>query len=364
MPDSVFAFLTWDWGLKALLGLVVLVGVISLLRLTARRRSHSQPGGRHGNERRLAVLDQVAIDERQRLVLIRRDDVEHLLIIGGASPVVVESRIGYPAVAAPTVPMPERTDTRPAQAARAGTPAPAAAAPVLAAAPSLDVVARERVAAPDPERVRRDLEQERAGATRAALAPSPPAPLAAAATTTPSPRGVGRLFAGLAGRAAAAPSGAAHATPAPAVRLEPQDTVAAPAIARNTPVAGAPTAPELRAIDPARATPAPDAVPEPRIAVKVDPEFAGMAGLIEESLRRPLSSVPDVVPEPSSARAGASKPTASPPPIEPTGRATEALPASSSASPPAGPSERSADESVLPNLEAEMADLLGRAPAR
>src|SRR5262249_46846828 len=42
---------------------------------------------------RPAVIDQATVDSRRRLVLIRRDNVEHLLIIGGPSDVVVEQNI-------------------------------------------------------------------------------------------------------------------------------------------------------------------------------------------------------------------------------------------------------------------------------
>src|SRR5262249_34180957 len=46
-----------------------------------------------GRGPRLAVIDQATVDSRRRLVLIRRDNVEHLLIIGGPSDVVVEQNI-------------------------------------------------------------------------------------------------------------------------------------------------------------------------------------------------------------------------------------------------------------------------------
>lgn len=42
---------------------------------------------------RLAVIDAAAVDSRRRLVLIRRDNVEHLLMIGGPSDIVVEPNI-------------------------------------------------------------------------------------------------------------------------------------------------------------------------------------------------------------------------------------------------------------------------------
>src|SRR5262245_31997970 len=42
---------------------------------------------------RLAVIDAAAVDGRRKLVIIRRDNVEHLLMIGGPSDVVVETNI-------------------------------------------------------------------------------------------------------------------------------------------------------------------------------------------------------------------------------------------------------------------------------
>jgi flagellar protein FliO/FliZ len=47
---------------------------------------------------RLAVVDAAAVDGRRKLVIIRRDNVEHLLMIGGPSDVVVETNIVRAAV--------------------------------------------------------------------------------------------------------------------------------------------------------------------------------------------------------------------------------------------------------------------------
>lgn len=44
-------------------------------------------------EPRLGVIEQASIDSRRRLVLIRRDDVEHLIMTGGPVDVVIEDRI-------------------------------------------------------------------------------------------------------------------------------------------------------------------------------------------------------------------------------------------------------------------------------
>jgi flagellar protein FliO/FliZ len=60
-----------------------------------------------GRQPRLAVVDSAAVDARRKLVIIRRDNVEHLLMIGGPSDVVVETNI-VRAVAATREPGPVR----------------------------------------------------------------------------------------------------------------------------------------------------------------------------------------------------------------------------------------------------------------
>ena len=44
-------------------------------------------------EKRLEVVDQANVDGRRRLLLIRRDDVEHLVMTGGPVDVVIETGI-------------------------------------------------------------------------------------------------------------------------------------------------------------------------------------------------------------------------------------------------------------------------------
>jgi hypothetical protein len=44
--------------------------------------------------KRLEVVDHASVDGRRRLVLVRRDNVEHLIMIGGPVDVVVETGIG------------------------------------------------------------------------------------------------------------------------------------------------------------------------------------------------------------------------------------------------------------------------------
>lgn len=47
-------------------------------------------------EPRLGVSEQVMVDSRRKLVLVRRDDVEHLILTGGPVDVVIETGIVPP----------------------------------------------------------------------------------------------------------------------------------------------------------------------------------------------------------------------------------------------------------------------------
>lgn len=46
-----------------------------------------------GQRRRLIVVESLSLDARRRLVLVRRDETEHLLLLGGNGDVVVEQGI-------------------------------------------------------------------------------------------------------------------------------------------------------------------------------------------------------------------------------------------------------------------------------
>ena len=73
------------------LALLCLFIVLWLLR--NRAPSPFVRGGRN-RQPRLQVLDAAAVDARRRLVLVRRDNVEHLVMIGGPTDIVIESGIG------------------------------------------------------------------------------------------------------------------------------------------------------------------------------------------------------------------------------------------------------------------------------
>ena len=79
--------------LVACLGALVLVGALFLRGyLTGTSPTAAIFGPRP--EKRLDVVDHANIDGRRRLVLIRRDDVEHLILTGGPVDVVIETGIG------------------------------------------------------------------------------------------------------------------------------------------------------------------------------------------------------------------------------------------------------------------------------
>src|SRR5512144_1466856 len=50
-------------------------------------------GAREQRPPRVAVIDAAAVDRRRSVVLIRRDNVEHLLMIGGPTDVLIEPNI-------------------------------------------------------------------------------------------------------------------------------------------------------------------------------------------------------------------------------------------------------------------------------
>src|SRR5690606_24814827 len=122
-PHPMFEQILADNGTKfAVAAVVVLLGLLCLaLVLWIVRGRPSSPFIRGGRNRtpRLAVLDAAAIDTRRRLVLVRRDDVEHLVMIGGPTDIVIESRIV--SAAAETAPAAEK----PVEKAQRAEPSPA-----------------------------------------------------------------------------------------------------------------------------------------------------------------------------------------------------------------------------------------------
>jgi flagellar protein FliO/FliZ len=74
---------------------VVVLALIGVAAWLVRRFAGNRLGANtnRGRMPRLAVIDAAAVDGRRRLVLVRRDNVEHLIMIGGPTDIVVEPNI-------------------------------------------------------------------------------------------------------------------------------------------------------------------------------------------------------------------------------------------------------------------------------
>ncbi|HET7888636.1 MAG TPA: flagellar biosynthetic protein FliO [Bradyrhizobium sp.] len=296
---------------------VVVLALIGVVAWLIRRFASNRLGAntQRGRMPRLAVIDAAAVDGRRRLVLVRRDNVEHLLMIGGPTDIVVEPNIvraapgrdqlpPRPAVASPDmqpriVPLPDAAGWGDNEAARAE--------PFDHAEPQMPE--------PPPRPARPAFADE---ARRPVRAERPADPLAG---FTAEPLG---------GR----PEPVMPPAPPRMPRGEtmPRSEPIMPRPARPT-VVETPKAPprEPRPVTP----PAPPPVPP---MASADQNLAEMAQRLEAALRRPAGEAvaPPVAPEPPAAR--------------PVPRSEQPPPA------PAGPSPKSGFD----NLEDEMASLLGR----
>jgi hypothetical protein len=293
---------------------VVVLGLIGAATWLVRRFGATRlEAGARNRQPRLAVLDSAAVDGRRKLVIIRRDNVEHLLMIGGPTDVVVETNI-----------------VRSAQ-------------PVAREAPAVRVNGGEPLprAMPLPD-------------TTAAwpLQPEPAVPAAPAAPV----------------RAERAPDinlqwpAAAEPEPAP-----PAEPVAAPA---PPPQRQAPAPAPRPAPRPAAAAQAPAVQADPRAAAANDANLASMAHQLEAALRRPAESAkPAPAPGPAPALAAAPRriepklapvPAPQPAPQPQAAPRPVARPVTAPAAAAAASAAPAAAAQPFESLEQEMASLLGR----
>src|ERR1700757_3183609 len=95
---------SWWWAIKFVLAFLLVLGLIWGCLYALKRFSGGRlgsPPGMRGRQPRLAVIESTMIDARRQLWLIRRDNVEHLIMTGGPTALVVEPSIGR---AVPAVP--------------------------------------------------------------------------------------------------------------------------------------------------------------------------------------------------------------------------------------------------------------------
>jgi flagellar protein FliO/FliZ len=256
-----------ETGFLAACGIAALVVLAIVYRLAFAHRLRV-PGART-RQPRLGLVDAFSLDGQRQLVLIRRDNVEHLVMIGGPNDVLIEPQINRAMT-------PARENNQPspllAPAAPARRTEPAVLAqPVVAEAPP------PKAAAPPP-----------AASTPAAAPP--------AAASTP----------------AAAPASAPRAPAAgPAIAAAPVDR---PIEANRGRPASAPPAPPaaVQSAEPTR--PAPVSPPPPRPAMP--PPIVPAAGSTSRApvARPPEKDPPKAPPAPAPGNSTAPAPAALGPP--------------------------------------------------
>jgi flagellar protein FliO/FliZ len=81
-------------AVRFFLAFLIVLALIGATAWAVRRFGTGRLGtNTRGRQPRLAVIDYASVDGRRRLILVRRDNVEHLLMIGGPTDVVVEPNI-------------------------------------------------------------------------------------------------------------------------------------------------------------------------------------------------------------------------------------------------------------------------------
>jgi hypothetical protein len=322
--------------IKFFVAFVVVLGLMALSFWLFRRLSGQRLGGgaTRGRQPRLAVIDAAVVDARRRLVLVRRDNVEHLVMIGGPSDVVIEQNIvrAVPIASSRELPTAARAGAEPAPRG------PEIGVPRADAGPSWPLQPEAPRAEPEPPPIRprppRLSEPEQMPRAPRLAEPEPIAPRAEPVM----------------------PRAAPAAEPPPPPRAERPPFRSAP------PMPGARPEPPLRTVEP-RAAPA-----------TADVNLADMAQRLEAALRRPAPAAEPRSAEPPPRPAPAPEPSAArePPRLEPSRpeppRAAvperprpAAAEVETEAKPEPKPDARPASpKSVLDSLEQEMASLLGR----
>jgi flagellar protein FliO/FliZ len=329
--DGVFGT-EMPFVVKFFLAFLLVLGLIGVGAWGLRRFTSGRLGGAstRGRQPRLGVIDYASVDARRRLILVRRDNVEHLLMIGGPTDVVVEANI-VRAVAAP----------RDVALAR-----PAAMEPLPRAIPLPDNgngswPLQPEVITPPPARPAPKIEP----ASDDAPAWPPLQPQADTPPAAPA-RPQRDTLAALADELSARP-----APPSPPSRARAPTPARAPLEARAEP------RPEPRA-------PSVQAAPTPADTAAADQSLAEMAHRLEAALRKPnapaeaRAPAPQPRQEPRQAQPAEQNAAPEPQPSPPQPRAARpAEPKPARSAPSAKPPQST---TLYDNLEQEMASLLGR----
>ena len=174
----------------AVVGVGLALLVLAIVLWILRRRGGAAPFIRGGRNRqpRLQVLDATAVDARRRLVLVRRDNVEHLVMIGGPTDIVIESGIGaIPIVREVREPQEAELKALPRQDSepkRAEPPIPRESRPAL---PQQPIAAASPASLPEEPVKQPQRPEPPAPAARPAPTPAPAASLPPRPSTPPQP---------------------------------------------------------------------------------------------------------------------------------------------------------------------------------
>lgn len=94
--------LVW-WAISLLFVVALILGLALLVKRFAMPGAGRAPIFRKAAERRLEVIESLPVDHKSRLMLIRRDDINHLILLGPEGDLVVETGITPPPPLSPTV---------------------------------------------------------------------------------------------------------------------------------------------------------------------------------------------------------------------------------------------------------------------
>lgn len=134
MPAWLEDAIAMDVTVLQVVGVVLVLAVLLFIIAAFRRARRRHEAEYESQDSRIAILASTVVDERRRLVLLRRDNVEHLVLIGGPTDVVVESNIGLPRTQAPQQ-SPQQSPQQRAPGAPQRPTAPQAQAPAAPAMP-------------------------------------------------------------------------------------------------------------------------------------------------------------------------------------------------------------------------------------
>ena len=80
-------------NMQTIIASAIVIAILLILIAVWRAFSPRVSGGRRGQ--RLGISEYYEVDKLRRLVIVRRDNVEHLILIGGPQDLVIEQNIGF-----------------------------------------------------------------------------------------------------------------------------------------------------------------------------------------------------------------------------------------------------------------------------